>query len=136
MTIEKILPYKKFENNTDWKNDSTYDEMKIVNLVGFSFYVGEIRLLNSASGFHSVIGVSTMQDYEEYDIQPLRSILHDYVMNIFSPYTWESLDELTKTFKTMLQYFDIPTDKESYKEERCSITGLTHYIHIESGIQL
>lgn len=136
MTIENILPYKRFIDQADWKDESTYDETKIVNLVGFSFYVGEIRLLNSQDGFHSVIGISPIEDYNVYGLIPLGDVLHDYVMNLFSTYTWDELEDLNKTFKTMLQYFDIPTDKESYKETISVYTKSAYYTHIESGMML
>lgn len=136
MSIDKILPYKKFSNQDEWKDDSTYDKMRQVDLVGFSFYLGEIRLLNTAHGFHSLIGVSSIDDYDQYGLQSLGNMLHDYVMNLYYPYPFEAMEELNKKWRIMLQYFDIPTDKESYRDEQCTITGIDHYYHIESGIRL
>jgi len=138
MTIQKVLPCKKFNTVEEWKDESTYDTMKKIESSDFSFYLGEIRLLDSANSFHSVIGVSSIDDYEKYDLLPLKDVLHDYVMNLFylALYDCEGMRELNNQFKAMLDYFGIPTDKESYKETVSNVTGALYYSHIESGIQL
>jgi len=134
MTIKNIRPNRFFtgENKVEeWETD--YPELKTFEVDGIEYVTGEIHILN-INGYNSVIGACKKDELNEYGLSSLEDILHDYLMNLRSSYTWDSLNALTKEFKSILDYFEIPTNIEDYDFVYCPILGWYNATHKESGI--
>lgn len=134
MTIQNIQPNRFFTSENkikEWETD--YPELTIFEVDGIEYVTGEIHILNN-QGFHSLIGYCRKDDFEEYGLSSLEDALHDYLMNLRSSYKWDGLNKLTEEFRSVLNYFGIPTNIDDYDFIYSPILGGYIATHKQSGI--